>query len=333
MRSDAAAFGFLLSVLAVPVAAQDISWTAETATRLDNLHDVTLSHGGERVIVHAGSRRFRLSLPRGLYLLSPLKDDGKANPDDTIPGGRVATGNGIIASARLTGPTDRYPHGVLGDGIEAETLSVRFRAGGETAFSLPGDSVFEDLEPRLIVLDGQEAVLAVRSYRDRGAALAVFGVADGTLSPLAESPPIGAAFRWQNPVGAADFDGDGRTEIASVVTPHLSGILTLYRRNGTVLEPVASAAGYSNHFIGSTVLGMHQAADVDGDGITDIVLPSLDRRRLTAVTFAGGRTRVLHVVENPAPIVTAIVMADLDRTGAPEIVYGLANGAIMVVRR
>lgn len=333
LRSNAAILWLTFCCIAGSASAQDKPWVAETATRLENLREITLSPDKSRVIVHAGDRRFRLSLPRGLFLLSPMKDAKVQDHGATIPGGRIALGDGMVASARLTRPTNRYRHAVLGDAIEAGGLAVRFRNGGESEFSLPEDSVFEDLEPRIIALDGDEAVLTVRSYLGYGAALALYGITDGTLTPFAESPPIGQAHRWQNPVGAADFDGDGTDEIASVVTPHLSGILTLFRRADTVLEPVASLAGFSNHFIGSTVLGMHLIADINGDGILDIVIPSLGGRRLIAVTFAGGTARVLKTVDHDSRIVTSIVMANIDKSGAPEIVYGLANGSVTVIRR
>jgi hypothetical protein len=334
LPSRAAALGLLLAIAATPVAAQDPAWRVETATHLDGLRDISLTYDGSRVVVlHAGDRRFGLTLPRGMVLLTPLRDKPQPDYGQTIPQGRVSLGTGEIAVARLTGPTRRYAHGVLGDDIEAEALTVRFRDGSEDTFRLPEDSVFEDLQPRIVSVDGREAVLTVRSYLTAGGALALYGVSGGKVVPLAESRPIGQPSRWLNPVGAADFDGDGRTDVAAVVTPHLSGLLTLFHRNGAALEPVATAPGFANHFIGSTVLGMHVVTDVDGDGIDDIVLPSLDRRRLVAVTFAGGAARVLKTVEHDAPIVTSIVLADLDRNGMAEIVYGLADGTVTLIYR
>ena len=108
---------------------------------------------------------------------------------------------------------------------------------------------------------------------------------------MAEADPIGIPFRWLNPVGAANFDGDSVTEVAAVVTPHLSGRLTLYQRGGTKFEREAECSGCSTYLIGSTVLDMSVIEDVNGDGVPDIILPSLDRDRLAVVCFAGGTPR------------------------------------------
>ena len=92
-------------------------------------------------------------------------------------------------------------------------------------------------------------------------------------------------------------------------------------------------SGYSTHFIGSTVLAMSVVADIDGDGVVDIVLPTLDRDRLAVVSFAGGKARELGSMQLRSSIVTSLVAADLDGKGAPELVYGLRNGELMVIRR
>jgi hypothetical protein len=67
---------------------------------------------------------------------------------------------------------------------------------------------------------------------------------------VAQSAPIGAPNRWLNPVGVADLDGDGVAEIAAVTTPHIGGVLRIYRRTGEVLAEVTSLAGFSNHEYG-----------------------------------------------------------------------------------
>ena len=127
----------------------------------------------------------------------------------------------------------------------------------------------------------------------------------------------------------ADFDGDGRREVVAVVTPHLAGRLTLFRREGAVLAPLASRDGYSNHAIGSRVLGMSAVADVNGDGAADAIVPTRGYREVAAVSFAGGRARELGRVSHTARVVTNIVVGLV--SGVRAAVYGLSDGTVAVV--
>lgn len=312
----------------------NLNWQSETVASLDGLWDVRRGHRTGKVIVLAGERRSELTLQGGKFILTEVPNrDAPAPYADPIPDGRIARSSGAIAEAWLEGPTLRYRHGVLGDAVEAESVKLRLKDGSVLTHKLPNDSVYEDLEPRIIEFNGDAAVLVVRAYLSAGASIAVYRVADGRIQPVAEADPIGIPNRWLNPVGAADFDGDGVTEIAAVVTPHLSGRLTLYQQAGDRFVREAERSGYSTHFIGSTVLAMSVVTDVDGDGIVDIILPSLDREQLTVVSFAGGKARELGAQPQRAAIVTSIVAADLDGKGAPDLVYGLENGDLMVIRR
>ena len=122
----------------------------------------------------------------------------------------------------------------------------------EQTYTLPFDRVFEDRVPRLFDLDGdgRDEIIVVEADTLRGAALVVFGLRNGVLVELARGPYAGSAFRWLNPVGVADFDGDGRWDLASVTTPHIGGVLTLHHYRPPHLEPYARIAEVSNHRIG-----------------------------------------------------------------------------------
>ena len=61
---------------------------------------------------------------------------------------------------------------------------------------------------------------------------------------------IGQPHRWLAPVGAADFDADGRIEIAYVDRPHLLETLRLVRLEGRELREIAALRGVTNHRIG-----------------------------------------------------------------------------------
>jgi hypothetical protein len=257
---------------------------------------------------------------------------------DMLPDGVVTMGHRDITDAWLTGPTHRYDHGVLGDAVEATGLRIRSRAGQTLSYTLPKDSVFEDRRVRLADLngDGGDELLVVRSYLTAGAALAVLRPGLNGLSIVAETAPIGLPHRWLNPAAVADFDGDGRAEIAVVVTPHIGGILKFYelRQDRLRLERLHeewSANGFSNHAMGSRIQAM--AAVVDwGDGPI-LHLPNARRSGLRQVYFADGGFRIRDLASHRWPIVTALVAADVDRDGWREVFYGLNNGELLAVRR
>lgn len=254
-------------------------------------------------------------------------------PDGVLPDGRVAYGQRNVARAWFTGPTDRYRHGVLGDSIEAATLVIELRDGSRELVRAGDDAVFEDLEPRIFELDtsGREFVLVVKSYLNRGSALAVVGERAGRTVIIAETPPSGTAHRWLNPIGVADFLGNGAAVIALVNMPHVLGQLELWRFADDKLSKLMEMSDTANHVIGSRVLRMHAIADFDGDGRADVAIPSLDRRVLRLIGFAP-TARDLARLALPARAVTEIA-AIKDYNGKTAMALGLENGALAIARQ
>ena len=90
---------------------------------------------------------------------------GKPLPFDALPDTHVGHGSNDIVDAWLAEPTERNRHGVLGDYLEAATVRVRTRDGTVLSYRLPGNSVFEDLYPRVhdVNNDGFDEVLLIHS--------------------------------------------------------------------------------------------------------------------------------------------------------------------------
>lgn len=251
-----------------------------------------------------------------------------ARPADALPDGHPAIGYRRIAEVWLVEPTERYDHGVLGDAIEAGGLLVRLRDGGERRLTLPEDQVFEDLRPRLADLnrDGEDEIIVVRSSIYQGAVLAVYGLVDDRLQLVAEGPGNLTAHRWLNPVGAADFDGDGVVEVAYVETPHIGGILRILSlRDGKLVEE-ASWAGFSNHLIGSREIGLSAILDFDEDGLPEIFLPSARRRSLRVLRYKDGEISLIGRDFYDAQIVGDFRLLDLDGNGMDEVIFRLDDG-------
>lgn len=156
-----------------------------------------------------------------------------------------------IIGAKFDGPTTRYGHGILGDAIEFGELVIEVEDWAQRTqyrITLPDDHVFEDVAPRLwdITGDGAVEVVVIETDVAQGGSLAVY---DQT-GKIAETPHIGRTNRWLAPVGAADFDGDGRIEVAFVDRPHLAKVLRVFEWDGAGLVLETEIEGLTNHRIG-----------------------------------------------------------------------------------
>ena len=327
-------FALLLSVLAAAPAARaldarevgaELPHPVDWLGRIDGVIVIRLTDGSHHVV---GLDEQGVTLTPRPEPLPPVgSNDPAAMPDEI-----VVMGEHNIRAAWYRKPTERYGHAVLGDAIEAGGLALRLEGGFRENLDLTTEAVFEDRAPRIVDIDGDgvDEILAVKSYTRAGAALAVIETSDRGLRMAAESEPIGLPFRWLNPVGVGDFDGDGRREIAAVITPHIGGILRLYDWRDERLEPETEAPGFSNHAIGSPEQGLSMAADMDGDGIPDLLVPDAARRNLRIVTFSFGKFRQLAEVVNTDTLDLAVLAQDLDGDGRREAILA-PGGRLKVV--
>jgi hypothetical protein len=192
---------------------------------------------------------------------------------------------GVVA-AELTLPTDRYAHAVLGDALEWGGLRLTVdtcppcadRRLMALSITLPPDRVFEDITARVVDVtgDGLAEVVVVETDLQRGASLAVYDAYGRRIA----TPFIGQTNRWLAPAGIADFDGDGRVEIAYIDRPHLRKDLVFVRVEGVRLVETLRLPGLTNHRIGDAFIsgGLRDC----GQG-PELILASPDWTRLMRV--------------------------------------------------
>jgi FG-GAP-like repeat len=205
-----------------------------------------------------------------------------------LAGSSAAPGHSDIAWAWFASPTARYPHASMGSPIHAGSLHALSREGKLLSLELPKQRVWEDLQPRLVDLDGdgRDEIVVIEADSERGAALVAYGLplAGTQLQERARSAWLGLPFRWLNPIGFADFDGDGKLDIASITTPHIGGVLTLYHYKPPRIEPYAKVPDVSNHQMGDPNLQMHAVTGLPGQRPT-VIVPDMTRRALHALRW------------------------------------------------
>lgn len=186
--------------------------------------------------------------------------------------------------------TGRYRHGALGDSLEPSSLVVvdPTTPAVVTRTVLDAPVVFEGLQPLVADLDGDGDPEIVTTIADseNGARIAVYSTAG---KRIATGPVYGPG--WRHQLAVAPFGPDGATELAVVLKPHVTRRLEYYRLVDGDLNVRATVDGVSSHTYGSRNIDGAIAADVDGDGAVELLVPTADRRKLVVVTRTPGEAQ------------------------------------------
>jgi hypothetical protein len=176
----------------------------------------------------------------------------------------------------LSDPTREYDHAVLGDALEAGSVTL-LNSNGEVLNKIkaPDGQVFEAILPIWVDInqDGQREMILTASNAQQGAQIVVY---DHSGNLLAKSTPIGTGYRWRNQAAVAPFGPNGEIELVNVITPHLLGKVEFLQMTDGRLERVAEISGYTSHVIGTRNLDLFLSADLDADGKVELLLPSQD---------------------------------------------------------
>lgn len=255
--------GEVLRLLVVP---DDPAWGVSPLT-----HPVPFGDG--LLGVTSDGRLF--TKPGGVTQIPVLPD---ARPVESVTG----------SVAVLSDPTSRIIHGVLGDNLEAGSITVLEPAGESFEPNGPirpeSGGTFEALAPLWFrPVAGEKELLAVTETTERwGSRISVY---DPGGALVAAGPFIGRAQRWRHLLAAGPFGPNGEVEIAAMRTPHVGPQVEFYEidpdSGGLDLE--ATGPGYPSHTIYSRNLDAARAGDLDGNGRWELLVPGPNYDALVAI--------------------------------------------------
>ena len=212
-----------------------------------------------------------------------------------LPEAQISQSSDQRIYATYTTPTKRYPHGILGDQIEASQLVVVV----DSIFyelQLSDEYVFEDIRPRLYDVDGDGELefITIRSNVSKGAGIVIYKIIAEELVEYAFVPEIGIANRWLNVVAIHDLDEDGIVELVWIQTPHIGGILKVAKIESGAMEVLAETSLYSNHAIGERNLCLSVLTEQSNQKV--FYVPGQDRDRIVGFTFANAALMEFEVI-------------------------------------
>ena len=262
-------------------------------------------------------------------------DGGEDLAVSTPPDARIVEAeNGSLAV--LSDPTARSGRGLLGDEIEARSMTVLEPELGGYAlaanFRPESGGVFDALSPLWFRTGaGEEEMLAVTESTDRkGSRISVYSPG-GTL--VAAGPFVGEPQGWRHLIAAGPFGPEGEVELAAVRNPHVGGPVEFYRldRENGELQRAASGGEYLSHTLYSRNLDAARAGDLDGDGSWELLLPNASYTALEAVRHKGSGVETAWRLPLGGTLATNLASAT-DSEGRVALAAGTAEGRLRIWR-
>lgn len=250
-----------------------------------------------------------------------------------LPDSRFVRGaNGSLAI--LSSPTERYDHAVLGDGLEADNMTL-IRAGEESnleaglIFPASG-GVFESVAPLWFEMPGIEGELlaVMESEPTLATRISVYDLG-GNL--LAAGPYIGEPYKWRHLLAAGPFGPNGEIELVDTLTPHIGGTIEFYRPdfNTGSLNVVATMPGYTSHRIYTRNLDTVRAGDLDNDGRWELLVPNDAYTELGAIRHEINGAAVAWTLPAGGTIVTNLASAT-NSEGRSQVAAGREDGFLRI---
>jgi len=264
-----------------------------------------------------------------------------------LPGEAGGTFASALAFTAGGDPDQAVAGDVNGDGIAdllvinhlENALDVRLGLGGGQ-FAAAVTYPLRNHGNRLVVADlnGDAFADVVAAHDGSGAPLYVTAFLGSATGALQQAWEFGTPYFTTEAIGAGDFDGDGKTDVAIALGENRVSVLVFHGLGtGAFADPIALPTVSSDSGISDGTTGL-AVGDLNGDGRDDIVVAcfGLSNRLVVRLSAGSGFTDPVSIAL-PSPV--AVALGDLDgdgrldaaaanvEQGTVSLLYGNGNGS------